>query len=149
MNESCGGVDTKWRPYLAQLIYERPVGPPYDTSLRMHDLKFHSLQNRLLPTRKQYTWNCLESFGIEFSELRLLRVEIKKSNAVTKSSRRDAIAGDKTHARVELFLGGLARNVHSQKIEPRPKRLQATSMVRANTVCVSSYRYYNCCLTKL
>ncbi|KOC68704.1 Protein APCDD1 [Habropoda laboriosa] len=134
VNASCGGVETKWRPYLAQLIYERPTDFSSDTSLHVHDLNSNSLQSRSLRSRRRHTLDCLESFGIEFDELRLLRVEVKRSKLATNSSRRDTVSTlDKSHETVELLLGGLARNVRSQKIEPRPNRLQATPLLHVRT----------------
>ncbi|CAK9817613.1 Protein APCDD1 [Anthophora quadrimaculata] len=134
MNASCGGVETKWRPYLAQLIYERPLDFSSNTSLHVHDLNSNSLQSRSLRPRKRHTLDCLESFGIEFDELRLLRVEVKRSKLATNySSKRDTVSPDKIQERVELLLGGLAQNVRSHKTEPRPNRLQPTPLLHAHT----------------
>ncbi|CAK9796774.1 Protein APCDD1 [Anthophora plagiata] len=134
MNASCGGVETKLRPYLAQLIYERPLDLSSNTSLHVHDLNSNSLQSRSLRPRKRHTLDCLESFGIEFDELRLLRVEVKRSKLATNySSKRDTVSPDKMQERVELLLGGLAQNVRSHKTEPRPNRLQSTPLLHAHT----------------
>lgn len=130
MNASCGGTETKWRPYLAQLIYERSMNFSSPTDLNMYDLNYNSLQSRLLRPKKQHTMNCLESFEIDFSELNVLRVEIKRSNIVTKS---ETIGKSKMRERIELLLGGLARNARSQKAQQKPKRLQSTSLLRADT----------------
>ncbi|XP_012249178.1 protein APCDD1-like [Bombus impatiens] len=142
MNASCGGTETKWRPYLAQLIYERSMNFSSPTDLNMYDLNYNSLQSRLLRPKKQHTMNCLESFEIDFSELNVLRVEIKRPNIVTKS---EAIGKSKMRERIELLLGGLARNARSQKTQQKPKRLQSTSLLRADTatdcpICGSVYR---------
>lgn len=133
MNASCGGIETKWRPYLPQLIYERSMDSPLNMSLHMYDLNSNSLQSRLLRLRKQYTIACLNSFEIDFTELKLLRVEIKRSSFISKLSR-NTIDENKMRVRIELLLGGPARNIHSQKMQPKPNRLQSTSLLRVDTV---------------
>lgn len=100
----------------------------------MHDLNSNSLQSRLLRPRKPRTMDCLESYEIDFTELKLFRVEIKRSNFVTETSRSNVVNGDKIVERVELLLGGLAKNLHSQRTQSRPSRLQSTSLLRADTV---------------
>ncbi|XP_034180097.2 protein APCDD1 [Osmia lignaria lignaria] len=126
MNSSCGGIESKWRPYLAQLIYEHSDSPSTD-----YELNSNSLQSRLLRPRRRNTLDCLESFGIEFTELRLLRVERKGRKQANKERRR-----------VELLLGELTRNVRS---ESTPNRLQSTALLRADTaldcpICGSVFR---------
>ncbi|OAD60746.1 Protein APCDD1, partial [Eufriesea mexicana] len=145
MNASCGGIETKWRPYLAQLIYERSIDFSSNMSLYMHDLNSNSLQSRLVRLRKPRTMDCLESYEIDFTELKLFRVEIKRSNFVTEMSRSNVVNADKTVERIELLLGGLAKNLYSQRTQPRPSRLQSTSLLRADTavncpICGSVYR---------
>ncbi|XP_076757845.1 protein APCDD1 isoform X1 [Xylocopa sonorina] len=145
MNVSCGGIESKWRPYLPQLIYERPIDFSSNANLQMHDLNSNSLQSRLLRSRKRHTLDCLETFDIDFTELRLLRIEIKRFNFATNLSRHNTSNTNKTRERVELLFGGLARNVHSQKTQSRPNRLQSTPLIRGDTaidcpICGSVYR---------
>lgn len=133
MNASCGGIETKWRPYLVQLVYERSTNSS-PMGLNMYDLNSNSLQSRLLRLRKRHTMDCLKSFEIDFLELKLLRVEIKRSNLVAKSLKNDENSKDKMRVRIELLLGGLARNIHSQKMQQTPNHLQSTSLLRADKV---------------
>lgn len=123
MNSSCGGVESKWRSYVAQLIYEHSDFP---STMSDYELNSNSLQSRLLRPRRRDTLDCLESFGIEFTELRLLRVETKGS-AINSSDRED-------RGRVELLLGEPTRNVRSKS---SPNRLQSTALLRADTVRTS------------
>ncbi|KAF3424737.1 hypothetical protein E2986_00714 [Frieseomelitta varia] len=147
MNASCGGIETKWRPYLVQLIYERSTNSSSSSpmDLNMYDLNSNSLQSRLLRLRKRHTMDCLKSFEIDFSELKLLRVEIKRSNSAAKSLRNENNGEDKMRIRVELWLGGLARNIRFQKIQQAPNHLQSTSLLRADRaadcpICGNVYR---------
>nr|XP_012139510.1 PREDICTED: protein APCDD1-like isoform X1 [Megachile rotundata]XP_012139511.1 PREDICTED: protein APCDD1-like isoform X1 [Megachile rotundata] len=143
MNSSCGGIETKWRPYSSQLIYEHPGDFP--STVNDYELNSNSLQSRLPRPRKQHTLDCLEFFGIEFIELRLLRVEIKQFSLATNSSNRKTNDTDKQRGRVELLLGELTRNVRSEKAESVPNRLQSTTLLRADTaigcpICGSVFR---------
>ena len=143
MNASCGGIETKWRPYLVQLIYERFTNSSSSSmDLNMYDLNSNSLQSRLLRLRKRYTMDCLKSFEIDFSELKLLRVEIKRSNSAAKSMRNEDNGEDKMRIRVELLLGGLARNTRSQKIQQTQNHLQSTSLLRADRVKMRRMQIY-------
>ncbi|XP_026671543.1 protein APCDD1-like isoform X2 [Ceratina calcarata] len=138
MNTSCGW-DKKWRPYVSQLIYERDSS--LNTDLNAHDLNSNSLQSRLSRAKRRHTLQCLESFDVDLTELELLRIEVKRFNSPTNSS-------TPGRERIELLLGGLARSINSQRMQP--SRLQSTPLLRADTqamdcpICGNVYRATEC-----
>ncbi|XP_076174374.1 uncharacterized protein LOC143150184 isoform X2 [Ptiloglossa arizonensis] len=135
LNASCGGIETKWRTYTAQLIYERrTIDVSLNTSLHDHGLNSNSFQSRLPRSRNRGTLDCLEFLGIEFTELMLLRVEKRRFDFPLNS---DPTNANKTRIRVELLLGGLGQNRRSGKPvtgSQKPNRLQSAALVRADTV---------------
>ncbi|EZA62470.1 hypothetical protein DMN91_003928 [Ooceraea biroi] len=119
LNLVCG-PQPRWRPYVPELIYEQPrqdspfwQGPVYNS------LQAYS------PAKKRLGLQCLEPFGIEFSELKLLRVQKKQLGP----------PGDTLYSgpRYQLFLASPAPNVHS-RWNHKPTSLQPTAMLRSDTV---------------
>lgn len=120
LNLTCG-PQPKWRPYVPEVVYEQPrehsatpglwQGPIYN-SLQVHS-----------STKKRFGMNCLEPFGIEFTELKLLRVQQKISSN-----------NDRYHKlpQFQLLLASPTPNVHS-RWNYKPTSLQSTAMVRADT----------------
>ncbi|XP_076240928.1 protein APCDD1 [Calliopsis andreniformis] len=147
LNASCGGIEDKWRPYVAQLIYERPIDVSSNTNFQIHWLNSNSFKSRLpRQPRKPDSLDCLESLGIEFNELSLLRVEMR-SDLVTNLSNHDPREMiDKPGVKVQLLFGEITRNGRSQKPDTqKPNRLQSTALLRANTaahcpVCKDVFR---------
>ncbi|KYN40748.1 Protein APCDD1 [Trachymyrmex septentrionalis] len=122
LNLTCG-PQPKWRPYVPEVIYEQPrqrsaasswQGPIYNS------LQIHS------SAKKKLGMNCLEPFGIEFAELKLLRVQ-KKSFGSSSSY-------DRFHklSQFQLFLASPTPNIHS-RWNYKPTSLQSTAMIRADT----------------
>ncbi|XP_076680210.1 uncharacterized protein LOC143375207 isoform X2 [Andrena cerasifolii] len=150
INASCGvAMGGKWRPYVAQLIYERPIDVPSSTGFQAPGLNFNSFKSRLPHRlRRPIALDCLESVGIEFHELRLFRVERKGLVSAANATLRDPIGrgADKPRATVELLLGGLARNDGPERSgRRRPNRLQSAALLRADTaarcpICRSVFR---------
>lgn len=125
LNLTCG-PQPKWRPYVPEVVYEQPrqrsatplwQGPIYNS------LQAHSSTKRRLGT------NCLQLFGIEFTELRLLRVQKKSFGS---SSSNDRYTTSKL-PQFQLFLARSTPNVHS-RWNYKPTSLQPTAMIRADTV---------------
>ncbi|XP_018357336.1 PREDICTED: uncharacterized protein LOC108757423 [Trachymyrmex cornetzi] len=122
LNLTCG-PQPKWRPYVPEVIYEQPrqrsaalswQGPIYNS------LQIHS------SAKKKLGMNCLEPFGIEFAELKLLRVQ-KKSFESSSSNRYHKLP------QIQLFLASPTPNIHS-RWNYKPTSLQSTAMIRADTV---------------
>ncbi|KAL0118115.1 hypothetical protein PUN28_009054 [Cardiocondyla obscurior] len=125
-NLTCG-PQPKWRSYVPEVVYEQPrqratpvwQGPIYNS------LQAYSSTKRRLGT------SCLEPFGIEFAELRLLRVE--------KKTFRRLSSNDRYHKsrkfQFQLFLANPASNVHN-RWNYKPTSLQAVAMIRADTASV-------------
>lgn len=123
LNLTCG-PQPKWRPYVPEVIYEQPrqrsatplwQGPIYN-SLQAH-----------LSTKRRLGMHCLEAFGIEFTELRLLRVQKKSFGSSSSSNRYHK------HPQFQLFLASPTPNVHSRS-SYKPTSLQSRAMIRADTV---------------
>ncbi|XP_076623795.1 uncharacterized protein LOC143343139 [Colletes latitarsis] len=140
LNASCGGIETKWRTYTTQLIYERP-STNILSNASLHDLGLNSnsFQSRLPRPRNRGTLGCLKFLGIEFTELELLRVERRRfdppTNIVGPLNRNPADA-DRTRTRVELLLGRFGRSGRSgisATGSRRPDRLQSAALLRADT----------------
>lgn len=123
LNLTCG-PQPKWRPYVPEVVYEQPrqrsatplwQGPIYNS------LQAHSSSKRRLGM------DCLEPFGIEFTELRLLRVQKKSFGSSSSSDRYYKLP------QFQLFLASPTPNVHS-RWSYKPTSLQPTAMIRADTV---------------
>ncbi|XP_054009048.1 protein APCDD1-like isoform X1 [Hylaeus anthracinus] len=128
LNASCGGIETKWRMFTAQLIYERrEIDGSSNASFQDHGLNSNSFQSRLPRPRNRGSLECLEYLGIEFTELGLLRVEKRRF---------DSVDADGTRTKVELLLGEVGRNGRSVKQgvgARRPNRFQSAALLRADT----------------
>lgn len=114
-NQTCG-PRPKWNIYNAELIYKNlrklfPRQNPIYDSLRDSS-----------PLNTRLDMNCLRSFGIEFNELKLMRIEERPTSTSF---------GD-THEYLHLQL--LLANPVPHVYFPQPTSLQATAMVRANMV---------------
>ncbi|XP_015438951.1 PREDICTED: protein APCDD1-like [Dufourea novaeangliae] len=141
INTNCGGGDggmeTKWRPYRAQLIYERPVDISSSPSLDSRGLNSNSFESRLRRPKNRDTFSCLEFLGVEFTELKLFRVEKRRIgiSSVSGSSNRDSVDRNQLGMRIELLLGGSPRNGRFFKFPTQtPSRLQPVTLLRADTV---------------
>lgn len=117
LNSTCG-PQPRWRPYVSQLIYEQPR----QRSPSWHGPLYNSLQAHS-PAGRRLGADCLEAFGIEFGELRLLRVQKRPCGSTTYCRA----------PRYELLLGSVAPNAHSRWTH-RSTSLQPTAMIRADTV---------------
>ena len=153
MNVSCN-PQPRWRPYVPQLIYEKSSrlssfsweGPKYNS--------FFQQRHPILPSRKHRGIDCLEPLGLEFNELKLVRVQTKPSTSMAFA------LGSNGTPRVELHLGSLPPNVYSKKSH-RSTSLQPTPMLRSDTVSVRTKKIqykiylaytsklYNRCLTEI
>ncbi|XP_020281050.1 protein APCDD1-like isoform X2 [Pseudomyrmex gracilis] len=112
LNLTCG-PQPKWRPYVPKLIYER------STSSLWQSPSYNSLQV-YWPGKKRFDINCLQPFGIEFAELKLLRVQKR-------------LSGPSGLFNFQLFLANPPPNVLS-RWNYKPTSLQPTAMIRADTV---------------
>ncbi|XP_036147509.1 protein APCDD1 isoform X2 [Monomorium pharaonis] len=123
LNLTCG-PRPKWRPYVSEIVYEQSWQRSAATSLWQGPI-YNSLQTHSF-TKKRLGINCLEPFGIEFTELRLLRVQ--------KKSFRSSFGYDRYHklAQFQLFLASPAPNVYS-RWNYKPTSLQSTAMIRIDT----------------
>ncbi|XP_078034809.1 protein APCDD1-like [Augochlora pura] len=111
-------VETKWRPYRAESIYERSIYGSSDANIDTHELHTNSFESRLRISRNRDTLDCLETLGIEFTELSLIRVEKRISG-------------------VELLLGETSppNARHWKAFGTRtPNRLQSMALLRADTL---------------
>ncbi|XP_071577925.1 uncharacterized protein [Temnothorax nylanderi] len=123
LNLTCG-PQPKWRPYVAEVVYEQPrqrsATPPLWQGPIYNSLQAHSF------TKRRLGINCLEPFGIEFTELRLLRVQKKSFGSLSSNNRYHKLP------QFQLFLASSTPNVHS-RWNYKPTSLQPTAMVRADT----------------
>lgn len=137
VNVSCG-PQPRWRPYMAQLIYERAPerGPlTWQSAPRYNSLHGNSghhqhqqpQQRRSLELSKSV--DCLSPLGIDFDELRLLRVQRRPTGF------RSAAFGGSDRPRLELFLGSLPADQASKRSH-RPTSLQPTALLRTDTVSI-------------
>ncbi|KAK0173028.1 hypothetical protein PV328_006283 [Microctonus aethiopoides] len=116
----------KWRPYTPQVIYERPS--QRSSNFLWNNPTFDSFQ-RFSSSRKQQQYHgldCLEPLGINFDELKLVRVQKKLSTSTAFG------LGANGQPRVELHLGSLPPNVYSKKTH-RSTSLQPTILLRSDT----------------
>ncbi|XP_018401980.1 PREDICTED: uncharacterized protein LOC108779120 [Cyphomyrmex costatus] len=121
LNLTCG-PQPKWRPYVPEVVYEQPrqrSAAPFWQGPIYNSLQVHS------STKKRLGMNCLESFGIEFTELKLLRVQ-KKSFGNSSSDRYHKLP------QFQLFLASPIPNIYS-RWNCKPTSLQSTAMIRADT----------------
>ncbi|XP_072761246.1 uncharacterized protein [Anoplolepis gracilipes] len=123
LNLTCG-PQPKWRLYTPALIYEQPR--PHSTmSLIWQSPTYNSLQ----AINKQLGMNCLELFGIEFAELKLLRVLNKPS--LKRDSSND------THfyksSNFQLLLANPPSNTHFRR-NYKPTSLQSTPLNRQDSM---------------
>lgn len=132
LNQTCG-PQPRWRSYVPQLIYEQPRQRSA-TRPSWHGPLYNSLQTRS-PANKRLGTDCLEAFGIEFDELKLLRVQKKSYGPKTLGDASDRVS------RFELLLSNTAPNAHSRWTY-KSTSLQSTAMVRADTVCTKSRSFY-------
>ncbi|XP_058797193.1 uncharacterized protein LOC131667647 [Phymastichus coffea] len=127
VNVSCG-PQPRWRPYVAQLIYERAPerfwqGPRYN-SLQGQSAVSSGIHSGILRSK---TVNCLAPLGIDFDELKLLRVQRKPTGF------RSAKFGAADKTRVELYLGALPQDQASKRSH-RPSSLQPIALLRTDTI---------------
>ncbi|XP_015595244.2 uncharacterized protein LOC107267733 isoform X1 [Cephus cinctus] len=120
VNVSCS-PQPRWRPYVPQLIYEqRRLGYPLWEGPRYNSLQGHP------PSRNHRGINCMEPLGIDFSELKLLRVQKKPMSSTGFG------LGSSGKPRVELFLASLPPNVPSRQTY-KPTSLQPAALLRIDT----------------
>lgn len=123
LNVTCS-LQPKWRPYVAQPVYER-LHRQFE-SPSWYGPRYNSLQSYPSSKNKKAI-DCLETLGIEFDELSMLRVQKKEfdgkyvaPNSILKS-------------KVELALANMPPNVRSRWIH-RATSLQSTMLIRMDTV---------------
>ncbi|XP_063995715.1 uncharacterized protein LOC135173053 [Diachasmimorpha longicaudata] len=114
----------RWRPYVPQIIYEQP--PKRLSKFNWEGPTFNSFQLPI-PSRKHGVLNCLEPLGIDFNELRLVRVQKKPPTSTVFG------LGSNEEPKVELFLGSLPPNVYL-RASHRSTSLQPTGLLRADTI---------------
>ncbi|XP_011869529.1 PREDICTED: protein APCDD1-like [Vollenhovia emeryi] len=122
LNQTCG-PQPKWRPYVPEVVYyeqQRSSATPLWQGPIYNSLQAHS------STKRRLGINCLEPFGIEFSELRLLRVQRKSLLRSSSVNRYHELP------QFQLFLASPTANVRS-RWSYKPTSLQSTPMVRADT----------------
>ncbi|XP_012259007.3 uncharacterized protein LOC105687732 isoform X2 [Athalia rosae] len=125
VNSSCGH-QPKWRPYVPQLVYEQPLEHRIANPL-WEGPRYNSLQGNT-PSRKRRGFDCLEPLGIEFGELRLVRVQKKPLNLREPNPRRPS-----TRPKVELLLGSLPSTVQT-RFTHKPTGLQSTALLRIDSI---------------
>lgn len=122
LNLTCG-PQPKWRLYTSALIYEQPRH--HSAASLWQNRNYNSLQ----ATNKQLGVNCLEPFGIEFTELKMLRVHNK--------ALLDHDSSNGTHfhefRHFELLLANSAPNTHSRR-NYKPTSLQSTALYRQDSM---------------
>ncbi|XP_043279034.1 uncharacterized protein [Venturia canescens] len=125
VNFSCT-PQPRWRPYVPQLIYEQPSRR--FSNFLWQGPKYNTLQPRHYQASKKHRGiDCLEALGIEFGELRLVRVQ-KRTSIINAFD-----LGSSDIPRIELYLGSLPPNVYSRKTH-KSTSLQPTALLRADTV---------------
>ncbi|KAL7297896.1 hypothetical protein TKK_0008917 [Trichogramma kaykai] len=133
VNVSCG-PQPRWRPYTAQLIYERAPGRfgPAGSSHTWQASSYNSLQGHHAglggsAARLGKSVDCLAPLGIDFEELRLLRVQRRPTGF------RSLNLGLNDKPRIELFFGSLPPD-HASKRTHRPTSLQPAPLLRIDTI---------------
>ena len=132
---------------MAHLIYERPPerlgrvfswhGPKYN-SLQAHHRSLGG-HNAGVKLDRSKSVDCLAPLGIDFDELRLLRVQRRPTGF------RSTTLGLTDQPKVELFLGSLPPDQLSKRSH-RPTSLQPTPLLRTDTVSVKDYNIRDICL---
>ncbi|XP_029672157.1 uncharacterized protein LOC115240883 isoform X2 [Formica exsecta] len=122
LNLTCG-PQPKWRLYTSALIYEQPR--QHSVTSLWQSPNYNSLQ----ATNKQLGINCLELFGIEFSELKLLRVHNKVSSG--RDSSNGTWSNELPH--FQLLLANPVPNAHSRR-NYKPTSLQSTALSRQDSM---------------
>lgn len=126
----------KWRPYVAQLVYEQSSSS--HASPLWQGPRYNSFHGHLpaKSQQQQQGLDCLEPLGIEFGELRLLRVQKRPFTAKFSTA--------ETHGRprVELYFGSLPPNAQSRRSH-RPTSLQSTALLRMDTVSFTFLFFFN------
>ncbi|KAK2577149.1 hypothetical protein KPH14_003309 [Odynerus spinipes] len=134
LNVTCN-LQPKWRPYVAQPIYERV--PHQFESFSWYGPRYNSLQS-YPSSKKEKAIDCLEILGIDFDELSLLRVQKRPFNPKLFAS------GSVFKSKIELALGDVPLNVQSRWIR-KLTSLQSTTLIRMDTmsgcpICGSIFR---------
>ncbi|KAF7417404.1 hypothetical protein HZH68_000057 [Vespula germanica] len=134
LNVTCS-LQPKWRPYVAQPVYER-LHRQFE-SPSWYGPRYNSLQS-YPSSKKEKAIDCLETLGIEFDELSILRVQKKEFD------QKYVAPGSILKSRVELALANVPPNVQSRWIH-RATSLQSTVLIRMDTtsecpICGSIFR---------
>ncbi|KYQ50772.1 Protein APCDD1 [Trachymyrmex zeteki] len=122
LNLTCG-PQPKWRPYVPEVVYEQPrqrSAAPFWQGPIYNSLQIHS------SAKKKLGMNCLEPFGIKFTELKLLRVQKKSFGSSSSNDRYHKLP------QFQLFLASSTPNIHS-RWNYKPTSLQSTAMIRDDT----------------
>ncbi|XP_008551060.3 uncharacterized protein LOC103573665, partial [Microplitis demolitor] len=126
VNVSCT-PQPRWRAYGVHIIYES------QSSQRSLNLNWEKPTYYLFKRSQQrkHHWsggnlNCLESLGIDFNELKLIRVEKKPATSTAFG------LGLNGHPRVELLLASLPPNIYSKQFH-RASSLQPNTLIRSDT----------------
>ncbi|XP_074095524.1 uncharacterized protein LOC141525083 [Cotesia typhae] len=122
---------SRWRAFGAQVIYESQSSQRY---LNLNfEIPIHypiKRTQKILHHRSSYSninnLNCLESLGIDYNELKLIRVENKTATSTAFA------LGLNGYPRVELLLGSLPPNSYSKKSHCSSS-LQPTVLIRSDT----------------
>ncbi|XP_043491890.1 protein APCDD1-like [Polistes fuscatus] len=123
LNVTCS-FQPKWRPFVAQPIYER-LHSQFESS-SWYSPRYNSLQN-YPSSKKEKTIDCLEKLGIEFDELSILRVQKRALD------QRYIVPSSIYKSKVELALANVPPNVQSRWIH-QPTSLQSTMLIRMDTI---------------
>ncbi|XP_034937218.1 uncharacterized protein [Chelonus insularis] len=113
----------KWRPYAPHVVYEQPS---QRSSNFLWEVPTYNSFQRHLSSRKHRGLDCLEPLGINFNELKLVRIQKKPMTSTFFGF------GSNGQPRVELMLGSLPPNVYSKKTH-RSTSLQANTLLRSDT----------------
>ncbi|XP_046813770.1 protein APCDD1-like isoform X2 [Vespa crabro] len=135
LNVTCS-LQPKWRPYVAQPIYER-LHRQFE-SPSWYGPRYNSLQSYPFSKKGKQAIDCLETLGIEFDELSMLRVQKKEFD------QKYVVPGSNVKSKVELALANVPPNVQSPWIR-RATSLQSTMLIRMDTtsecpICGSIFR---------
>lgn len=131
VNISCT-PQSRWRAFGAQVIYESQSSQRY-LNLNFEIPTHYPIKRtqKSLHHRSSYSninsLNCLESLGIDYNELKLIRVEKKTATSTAFA------LGLNGYPKVELLLGSLPPNSYSKKSH-RSCSLQPTALIRSDTV---------------
>ncbi|CAD6241886.1 GSCOCG00009357001-RA-CDS [Cotesia congregata] len=132
VNISCT-PQSRWRAFGAQVIYESQSSQRYLNLNLNFEIPTHypiKRTQKSLHHRSSYSninsLNCLESLGIDYNELKLIRVEKKTATSTAFG------LGLNGYPRVELLLGSLPPNSYSKKSH-RSSSLQPTALIRSDT----------------